>query len=66
MNRARRPALGRHVRDPLGAAAGKVSLTYEPAAASRLRAGAFSWDDAPRSWHADVRALAVALLVERE
>ncbi|HEY4867493.1 MAG TPA: EsaB/YukD family protein [Candidatus Dormibacteraeota bacterium] len=66
VNRARRPALGRPRRDTPAAAGGKVSLTYEPAAASRLRAGAFSWDDAPRSWHADVRALADALLVERE
>jgi hypothetical protein len=66
LNRAGRPAPGRPRRDTVAADEGTVSLTYEPAAASRLRAGAFSWEDAPRSWKADVRALAEALLVERQ
>jgi WXG100 protein secretion system (Wss), protein YukD len=66
VNRARRPALGGARTDKTAAAGGRVSLTYEPAAASRLRAGVFSWDDAPRSWNADARALAEALLVERD
>jgi hypothetical protein len=63
VNRAGRPAPGRPRRDTVAAAEGTLSLTYEPAAASRLRAGVFSWEDAPRSWKAEVRALAETLLV---
>jgi hypothetical protein len=65
VNRTQRPRLGRAAPPPLPGADRTLSLTYEPAAAARLEAGEFSWGSAPRSWRADVRALATALLVER-
>jgi hypothetical protein len=50
---------------PLEGADHTLSLSYEPAAAARLRAAAFGWETAPRSWQAEVRALASVLLVNR-
>ena len=65
INRTQRSRLGRAAPPSLPGADRTLSLTDEPAAAARLEAGAFSWESAPRSWQADVRALARALLAER-
>ncbi len=42
-----------------------LSLSYEPAAAARLRAAAFGWETAPESWQSEVRALASTLVASR-
>jgi hypothetical protein len=65
VNGTRRPRLGQGASAKVPGADQTVSLSYEPAAAARVRAAAFSWETAPRSWRAEVRALAIALLVER-
>jgi cellulose biosynthesis protein BcsQ len=63
VNRSRRPRQARTARANLTGADHTVWLSDEPAAAARLRAAAFSWEAAPRSWHGEVRALAAALLI---
>ncbi|MBE2319677.1 AAA family ATPase [Solirubrobacter sp. CPCC 204708] len=42
-------------------AQGLVCIDDEPAAAARVAAGDFTWDDAPASWNRQVRELAVTL-----
>jgi hypothetical protein len=64
VNGARRQRLGRGASAQVPGADHTVSLSYEPAAAARVRAATFSWESAPRSWQAEVRALAAALLIE--
>jgi Mrp family chromosome partitioning ATPase len=64
VNRTQRSRLPRAAPAQSPGADRTVSLTHEPAAAARLRTAAFSWDEAPRSWQAEVRALATGLLVE--
>jgi MinD-like ATPase involved in chromosome partitioning or flagellar assembly len=41
------------------------ALSDEPAAAARLRAAAFEWQAAPKSWRPEVRTLGAALLLDR-
>jgi MinD-like ATPase involved in chromosome partitioning or flagellar assembly len=64
VNRASRSRTGRRRAEVQGADH-TVWLAEETSAAARLRAAAFSWETAPRSWQAELRALAAALLLDR-
>ena len=47
-------------------AQGLVTLTDDPVAAARVAEGSFTWQDAPASWQASIRELAVVLASDWE
>jgi hypothetical protein len=41
-----------------------IVLDADPAAASRLAAGDFTWDEAPKGWDRSVRELAAVMVTD--
>ncbi|MDQ6920276.1 MAG: EsaB/YukD family protein [Candidatus Dormibacteraeota bacterium] len=64
-NRVQRSRASNDGRARMAGADNHFALSDEPAAAARLRAAAFDWQAAPKSWQAELRALGAALLLDR-